>query len=62
MMGFPLNFINSFGETWEYYFLDHLIMGRFIGEITPVIYDVIHSTFEKHIPGILLLIDFEKGI
>ena len=54
MMGFPLNFINSFGETWEYYFLDHLIiMGRFIGEITPVIYDVIHSTFEKHIPGIL---------
>ena len=31
--------------------------GRFFGENTHVIYDVIHSTFEKHIPGILLLID-----
>ena len=37
------------------------LQGRFIGENTRVIYDVIHSTFEKHIPGILLLIDFEKA-
>ena len=32
-----------------------------IGDNTRVIYDIIHSTFEKHIPGILLLIDFEKA-
>ena len=25
-MGLPLNFTNSFGETWEYSLLDHLIM------------------------------------
>ena len=37
------------------------LQGRFIGENTRVIHDVIHSTFEKHIPGILLLIDFEKA-
>lgn len=35
---------------------------RFIGENTRVIYDVIHNTFEKRTPGIILLIDFERHL
>ena len=34
---------------------------RFIGENTRMIYDVISSVQEKHIPGMLLLVDFEKA-
>ena len=37
------------------------IPGRFIGENTRLIYDLLHFTEEKDIPGILLLIDFEKA-
>ena len=37
------------------------LQGRFIGENTRIIYDVLHNTIDKHIPGILLLIDFEKA-
>ena len=37
------------------------IPGRFIGENTRLIYDILHFTEEKDIPGILLLIDFEKA-
>ena len=38
-----------------------LIPGRFIGENTRLIYDLLHYTEENDIPGILLLIDFEKA-
>ena len=34
---------------------------RFIGENTRMIYDVISATYEKHIPGMILLVDFEKA-
>ena len=37
------------------------IEGRFIGEATRLIYDVIHITNEKKLTGILMLIDFEKA-
>jgi hypothetical protein len=37
------------------------IPGRYIGENTRLIYDVLHFTEEQDIPGILLLIDFEKA-
>lgn len=37
------------------------IAGRFIGENTRIIYDVLQITKEKNIPGALLLIDFEKA-
>ena len=37
------------------------LKGRFIGENTRLIYDVLHTTLEKKIPGIILLIDFEKA-
>lgn len=37
------------------------IPGRFIGENTRLIYDILHLTEERDIPGILLLIDFEKA-
>ena len=37
------------------------IPGRYIGENTRLIYDILHYTEEKDIPGILLLIDFEKA-
>ena len=37
------------------------IPGRFIGENTRLIYDLLHYTEENDIPGILLLIDFEKA-
>ena len=35
------------------------LKGRFIGENTRVLYDLMKITEEKSIPGLLLLIDFE---
>ena len=37
------------------------IEGRFIGENTRLVYDLLQFTDEKYIPGLLLLIDFEKA-
>jgi hypothetical protein len=37
------------------------IKGRYIGENTRLIYDILHITEEQDIPGLLLLIDFEKA-
>ena len=37
------------------------IEGRFIGENTRLVYDILPFTEEEHIPGLLLLIDFEKA-
>ena len=37
------------------------IPGRYIGENTRLIYDILHFTEEQDILGILLLIDFEKA-
>ena len=35
--------------------------GRYIGENTRLIYDIIQYAEEKNIPGMLFLIDFEKA-
>ena len=35
--------------------------GRYIGENTRLIYDILHITDELDIPGLLLIIDFEKA-
>ena len=37
------------------------IPGRYIGENTRLIYDIMHYTEENNIPGTLLMIDFEKA-
>ena len=37
------------------------IAGRYMGENTRLVYDVMHFTEENNIPGLLLLIDFEKA-
>ena len=37
------------------------LSGRLIGENARLIYDILHSTEEKQIPGLLVLIDFEKA-
>ena len=37
------------------------IQGRYMGENTRLLYDLIHHTEQKEIPGLLLLIDFEKA-
>ena len=37
------------------------ISGRYIGENTRFIYDIMHFTEEEDIPGLLLIIDFEKA-
>ena len=37
------------------------IEGRFIGENTRLMYDIMQFTEEQNIPGLLLLIDFEKA-
>ena len=37
------------------------LRGRYIGENTRLVYDILHSTEELKIPGLLLLIDFEKA-
>ena len=38
------------------------IEGRFIGENTRLVHDLLQFTEEKHIPGLLLLIDFERHL
>jgi hypothetical protein len=35
--------------------------GKFIGENTRLIYDIMHYTESRQIPGLLMLIDFEKA-
>ena len=35
--------------------------GRYIVENTRIIYDLMQFTEERNIPGLLLMIDFEKG-
>ena len=37
------------------------LSGRFIGENTRLIYDLMYETEKLHIPGMILLIDFEKA-
>ena len=37
------------------------IAGRYIGENTRLVYDIMHFTVENNIPGLILLIDFEKA-
>ena len=37
------------------------IAGRYIGENARLVYDIMHFTEENNIPGLLLLIDFEKA-
>ena len=37
------------------------IKGRYIGENIRLIYDIMHYTEKLNIPGMLLLIDFEKA-
>ena len=37
------------------------IAGRYIGENTRLLYDIMQITEEKNLPGLLLLIDFEKA-
>ena len=37
------------------------IQGRYMGENTRLLYDLINHTEQKEIPGLLLLIDFEKA-
>ena len=37
------------------------ISGRYIGENTRLIYDIMNYTEENNIPGLLLIIDFEKA-
>ena len=38
-----------------------LIQGRYISEVTRLIYDVINHTEKSKIEGLLMLIDFEKA-
>ena len=50
-------------------YLDHLISpsqtgfvsGRYIGESTRLVYDIMNFTETKNIPGLLMLIDFEQA-
>ena len=37
------------------------ISGRYIGENTRLIYDIMNFTDETNVPGLLLIIDFEKA-
>lgn len=37
------------------------IKGRYIGECTRLIYDILHETKIKKMPGLLLLVDFQKA-
>ena len=37
------------------------LKGRHMGECTRIIYDIMYHTEKKHIPGLLMLIDFEKA-
>jgi hypothetical protein len=48
--------INIISETQKGF-----LKGRYIGEWTRLIYDLIDKLEEDDIPGLLLLIDFEKA-
>ena len=37
------------------------LKGRFIGENIRLVYDLMNYKEQKHIPGLLMLIDFEKA-
>ena len=37
------------------------LSGRYIGENTRIVYDILHVTDALDIPGLLLIIDFEKA-
>ena len=37
------------------------IKGRFIGENIRLVYDIMHFTEQNNIPGLIMLIDFEKA-
>ena len=37
------------------------VAGRFIGENSRLVYDILHYTEKENIPGLLMLIDFEKA-
>ena len=37
------------------------IAGRYIGENTRLVYDIMHHTEEHNLPGLLLLVNFEKA-
>lgn len=50
-----LDFLIDKGQTG-------FIKNRFIGENTRLIYDIMQFTEENDIPGLLLLIHFQKGI
>ena len=39
-----------------------VLKGRFIGENIRLVYDLLNNTEQKHIPGLLMLIDFEKAL
>ena len=37
------------------------LTGRYMGENARLVYDILHETEKKKIPGLLILIDFEKA-
>lgn len=37
------------------------LKGRYIGENTRIVYDILHLTEKESIPGLILLVDFEKA-
>ena len=37
------------------------IAGRYVGENTRILYDIMHYAEENNLPGLLLLVDFEKA-
>jgi hypothetical protein len=53
--------LNGLNQFYQFLQVTGFIPGRYIGENTRLIYDVLHFTEEQDIPGILLLIDFEKA-
>jgi hypothetical protein len=50
------NIINIISETQKGF-----LKGRYIGECTRLVYDLIDKLEEDDIPGLLLLIDFEEA-
>ena len=36
--------------------------GRYIRQNTTLLYDIMHITEKRHIPGLLLVVDFEKAL
>ena len=37
------------------------LKGKFIGENIRLVYDLMYYTEQKHVPGLLMLTDFEKA-